>query len=552
MRHFGFCLLLLVLPLLRGAASDTATVIREAVALANLGKAAEALQLLNTVSETENLPTAYFRLKGSLEAQNFQFESAERDLSAVLMRDGNLPDVLYTLGLVRLQRKNAAGALEVLRRSAQLSPNRAETWLALGETYGNLEQPLQVDNAVTKALSLQSESAVICFGAGMVYWQEGQFVKAAPLFRRAATLAPLHRTAKAMCIRSLIRGGQEKQALELVRDWRNRVDTNPAQHLEIGIALADAHLLSDAVDEFKTALTDNPSLFAAKYNLALAYLLKKEYDRSTTLAQQLVMDHQGELGENLLGLIKEDQGDLVAARLAFQKSVEMNPASIEALFYLGRTDIQLVRFDDAEHEFRQAAAACHYRCAAPFIGLATVYKLQGQFDQAVAVIQQVIEQRRSDPTGFLYLGDILIRAQRYSEAADALDMAAKLDPSSSLAQYMYAYSLLKRSPESAPAAAVSSLEAAIRLDPGNGLAYFRLGAIYARRGNYKRAETLLRTAVRLDPELKEAQFQYATTLQKLGQSELAKVHFEQFRALNGQRTAEDGRMMEELRRVSPN
>jgi Flp pilus assembly protein TadD len=117
---------------------------------------------------------------------------------------------------------------------------------------------------------------------------------------------------------------------------------------------------------------------------------------------------------------------------------------------------------------------------------------------------------------------------------------------------MYAYSLLKRSPDSVPPEAVSSLEAAIRLDPANGLAYFRLGTIYVRRGDYKRAETLLRTAVRLDPELKEAQFQYATTLQKLGQSELARVHFEQFRALNGKRAAEDGLMMEELRRVSSN
>jgi tetratricopeptide (TPR) repeat protein len=524
---------------------------RQAVELASRGQTAQALTLLNTIQGEDGLPTTYFGLRGTLEARSAQFKAAEKDLTTALNRGLESADVLYTLGLVRLQLNQPAAARDALLRSVQMLPGRPEGWLALGQTYVKLHQRSQAIACFDKALALGSESAAICFGAGAAYEGFLEFAKAAHAFQSVSEIDSSHWIVRARCMHDLLRAGLSAEASQLAGKWRDDPAVTAPQHLEIGIVFADGRLYDDAAAEFQSALRTQPSMTEAKYNLALAYLFEQKYEPSAALAKELTAGTSASQAHEILGLIKEEQGDPMSARAEFSEAANHNPRSADALFQLGRADMQLGKLADAKREFSASSVACSEACTAPLIGLATAYKLESRYDEAVRTMKNAIGKSPLDAVNYLYLGDIEIRANQLPDAERTLLTAIRLDPQSALAHYMYAYALLKQHPVETPQAAIDSLEASIRLDPNSGLAYLRLGTILARRGDYMRAETLLADAVRLEPGLREAHLQYATVLKKLGQSELATKEIGQFQALTVQRYEEDLRMMHELRRLAP-
>jgi tetratricopeptide (TPR) repeat protein len=505
--------------------------------------------LLDHVSSTDP-PTEYFILRGRLETQLHRYNRAESDFQAGLKRNPNQPNVLYALGLVRLQLGKYTGARDALRQSIQLVSTNPQSWLALAEAYAGLNEKAQVNKSLQRAMELGGNSAAISFGVGTVYQKVGELADAAHSFRRAADLDPANKTASARCVRALIDGGNLDEARATAQEWRTAHSASIAQNVEIGTVFGEAQLYPEAIVQFRAVLDATPSLIAVKYNLALAYLFNGDLALSSNLAQELATsDPQGD-SQNLLGLIKEEQGDFAGARAAFDASLQIHSDSAGTYFDLGRVDLELSHFDDAMRDFAATARLCS-RCTEALIGTANVYKLEGKFDEAIATINDVIRRHPDDEIGYLYLGDILIRARKYHEASQALKKAVAVNASSSLAHYMYAYSLLKENPDAAPPEAVSSLQAAIRLGPKSGLAYLRLGTIYLKRGDYAQARTLLKTAVTLEPNIKDAHFQLATALKKSGEPELAQKEFDRFRALADQQIQEDTRMTTELRHISP-
>lgn len=545
------CALAIALGALGNEPESTEEAIRRAADLARAGQVAEALALLNSWQIKDHLPAAYFALKGTLEARSTQFQAAEKDLSTALVGREDTPDVLYTLGLVCLQLNHAAQARDALLRAANLRPAKAEGWLALGEAYAKLDERSPAVASIDKAMTLGSTSAAICFGAGTAYEDVGDFGRAAHAFERIPDLDSRHDALKTRCLRDLLHAELPAEASQLAAKWREEQKLVAGQHLEIGILFAEARIYDDAAAEFQAALRMKPAMTEAKYNLALAYLFEQKYDLSAALAKEIETGNGTGQGHEILGLIKEEQGDPICARGEFEESVRANPHSANALFQLGRVELQLGELADAKRAFSASRSACSDACAAPLIGMATAFKLESRFDEAIQTMENAIRENPSDAVNYLYLGDIEIRANQFPNAEKTLLAAIRLDPQSAIARYMYAYALLKESPDDAPRAAIDSLESSIRLDPSSGLARLRLGAILAQRGDYARAETLLADAVRLEPGLKQAHFQYATVLRKLGHPELATKEIAQFQSLTAQHSEEDLEMMKELRRLPP-
>lgn len=532
------------------AETGTQSVIGQAKALAEHGHAAAALHLLDSI-QANDLPVEYFVLRGTLEAQSGLYAKADTDLRTAVSRRPNLPSVLYTIGLLRLELGKYAEARDALRRSVTVSPDNPRSWLALGEAYANLKNRAELDRCLQKALELGGNSATINYGAATIYQKTGQLAQAAEYFQQAADLDPTNKTAMALFVRSLLVSGQIEKARAAAQTWRDAHPNFVPQNVEIGTVFGEMQFYPDAIEQFQQVLRINPSLTEAKYNLALAYLFNGDYDAAADLAQDLKTQQDGS-AENLLGLIKEEQGDILAARAAFQASLAATPHSAATLYHLGRIALELTDFAGAQRDFQASAGFCAGNCIEPLLGIATAYKLQGKFDDAASTIESVIRREPNDVIGYLYLGDTFIRAHNYIKASEVLRKAVTVNAGSGLAHYMYAYALLKQSPDVVPEAAIPSLRTAIRLDPKSGLSYLRLGTIYLQHGDYARAKPLLETAAALEPNMKDAHFQFATVLKKLGESQLAEKEFEKFRLLTNERIQEDVSMMGELRRISPN
>lgn len=116
------------------------------------------------------------------------------------------------------------------------------------------------------------------------------------------------------------------------------------------------------------------------------------------------------------------------------------------------------------------------------------WALEGNDSLAVVHFQKALAIRDSDFTTWLYLGQSLIRLQRFAEALPAFQNAAGIDRKSApaCAGAAVALSALQRDDE-----ARRYLEEAIRRDPGFAPAYHHLAAVLDQRGDRAAAIEIL-------------------------------------------------------------
>ncbi|MBI3396178.1 MAG: tetratricopeptide repeat protein, partial [Spirochaetia bacterium] len=139
-------------------------------------------------------------------------------------------------------------------------------------------------------------------------------------------------------------------------------------------------------------------------------------------------------------------------------------------------------------------------------------KIDGKTDQGVDVGALKAKGRK------------LYGEQRYTEALELFDSAAKAAPKDADAQYLRGRTLDKLSRDSE---AVTALKRSIELDPKNAKPPFHLGQVYARLGDHKSAADSYKRALSVDPSLGDARFNLAVSLEKAGDTTGAKAAYKE-------------------------
>jgi tetratricopeptide (TPR) repeat protein len=499
--------------------------LQKAAQQAKAGKADEALKTLDSLSSEPELPQAYFELRGRIEAQTKRFQLAESDLKRAVSMVPNSVSALYALGLVELQLGRAEEARTVLLKATGLKTESAETWLALGDAQLRLKYATQAEQAFQTALQLGHGSPHIYYGIGMAYENRGEYAKAVLNYSRAASVSSPNPAVLIAWVRALLEDHRKDEVVRLVSGWRIEGRNEPAVNAELGILLAEARLYDEASREFEAGLRSDPSSYDLRYNLALAYLSEGRCGDAEKIANELLKERDTEDLHDLLGMAYQQASQPPAAAREFEKALAMDPRQERYYLQLGSLCLQGGDYAAAEQRFFAGAKLCSAPgCFRSLVGLGVARRMQAKYDAAVETLERAIDEEPSNYEGYLYLGDTLIRSGRWKEAAAPLKQAIDLDPSLSLLHYMYAYAVLKGFPENV-SEADSHLREAVRLDPENALAYYRLGVICNAAKDYGRALTYLRKAVSLKPDLKEAHYQLALAYQKLGDKSLTEREF---------------------------
>jgi len=489
------------------------------------GKADEALKTLDSLSSQPELPQAYYELRGRVEAQIKQFRLAESDLKRAVSMTPTSGSGLYALGLVELQLGRAEEARTVLLKASVLNPGSPETWLALGDAQLRLKYATQAEQAFQTALRLGHGSPHIYFAIGVAYENRAEYGNAVLNYRRAASVSSPNPAVLIAWLRALLEYHRKDEALRLVSGWRIEGRNDPALNTELGILLAEAHLYDEASREFEAGLQSDPDSYDLKYNLALAYLSGGRYGDAGQIANELLKERDTADLHDLLGLVYQQASQPSAAAREFEKALAMDPHQERYYLQLGSLCFQGGDYAAGEQRFSAGAKLCpEPGCFRSLVGLGVALRMQAKYDSAVQVLERAIREEPGNYGGYMYLGDTLIRSGRWKEAAAPLKRAIDLNPSVSLLHYMYAYAVLKGFPDNVSEADFH-LREAVRLDPENALAYYRLGMICNTAKDYGLALTYLRKAVSLKPDLKEAHYQLALAYQKLGDKGLTEREF---------------------------
>jgi tetratricopeptide (TPR) repeat protein len=290
--------------------------------------------------------------------------------------------------------------------------------------------------------------------------------------------------------------------------------------------------LDAALPHLERAQAIDPTHYANGYDLALALLQKGRLDEARAQATRVLnVKDTGEI-HNLLGDIEERAGNLVGAAEEYQRAAHMD-ATDEHLFDWGNNLLQLRAFEPATEVFT-AAISRHPKSARLHVGLGIAQYSRGQYENAVKSLCEAADLAPSDPRAYQFLGEMYgVAPELGPEIARRLARFVEAQPRNAMAHFHYALSLWKGQPsEPADMRRVESLlRRAVALDPRLTKAFLQLGILLSDQQRYKEAILELRRAVRLDPDEPQAHYRLAQAYQRTGQNTLAASEFEIFERL---------------------
>lgn len=266
----------------------------------------------------------------------------------------------------------------------------------------------------------------------------------------------------------------------------------------------------DAVRSVRRAIELNPTYAPAHRRLGLWLL-----DRDDTDGAERAFTRAGEIDSSdvssAVGLAR-----VYLQRLQNQQAVDVleralarHPGDRYAMQLLGTAYRRLGRVDDAEYALAvgmmgEAAwpdpwtdEMLQYRRGfAVRLKDATQYFLAGQMTQAIALLQQLRQEKPDDIALLNHLGEVYVAAGRAGEGVAILEQVVARDPQRFEAYVNLASGYLNQNDLARAGAAV---DRAIAINPALGRAYETKGLILWRRGDERAALEALRAAVRYDP-----------------------------------------------------
>ena len=174
----------------------------------------------------------------------------------------------------------------------------------------------------------------------------------------------------------------------------------------LGVALLEQFRFADAVGAFGRALEKDPSLLAARINLAIAQLYVPDIPAAKQSAEEALKAAPLAPQPNyILALIARSEGRAEDAVPYVRKVLEKDPKDLGANVTLGQVYLQTRQFEEAAAAFRVALASEPYNVSAAYnLGVALTRagkREEGQ--EAMAAFQKLRDSAYKSALGSNYL-----------------------------------------------------------------------------------------------------------------------------------------------------
>jgi putative PEP-CTERM system TPR-repeat lipoprotein len=270
-----------------------------------------------------------------------------------------------------------------------------------------------------------------------------------------------------------------RQTDAAIASFNEVLNRNP-RATDAKVALARLHLASGRSETSVTlaqeAVALDPKNFQARLTVVRGLLARKELARAETELVTLMQQYpKAPAVHTLSGLLSGAKGNAVAARSHFERALELDPKSVEAVRGLVAIDVAARRTPDARARVESRVAEDPRNSAvlmlaaqtfaatgdlsraegylrqllaidASFLeaysGLAAIYVKQGRLDAALSEFDE-LARRQPRPVGALIFAGTILQGQGKTEQArDRFTRALELDPDAAVAAnnlaWMYA------------------------------------------------------------------------------------------------------------------
>lgn len=342
-------------------------------------------------------------------------------------------------------------------------------------------------------------------------------------------------------IRAAQTAGRYEEAAKLYRDLIGSGTDSPEVRSNYGIMLHLAGRNREAVEQFQIALRASPALVAANLfdglskldlgrprealahlkrardldaknsapalalgrayvalrdfnNANLAYTDATKRDQNSAEAWFGVGITDRSLAEDRIGRAargepldaNETQRLLDAAFQALRRAAELDPQSARVHLILGESLRDSNKLVEAIPEY-EAAIRLQPRMEAAYLGLATTYWKQGQWDDVMPPLKRALDLSPQDPEAHAILADILFHRDDMTGAEKQAQLALAENPKLAVTRVVLARIHLTRHE---PDKAIAELKHVLDVDP-DGSYHFLLWRAYKLLGNTAEAQAAL-------------------------------------------------------------
>jgi tetratricopeptide (TPR) repeat protein len=372
--------------------------------------------------------------------------------------------------------------------------------------------------------------------SGERYFEKEKYREAAIQFGNALQVDANFADAHYHLAETYLKLEQWRQAYEELSRTIELQPQNYAAHLDLANLLIAAHDLKHAQEHTNLLQEKQPNNI--QVHAALADLLAAQGNISAAIQEaQKAIDLGPQRWESYLAMARlqmnANQPDL--AETNFKKAVELNPQATPARLALGNYYQFRGRFSEAEQQVLRAIVA-DPKNPDSRSALVQLYMAEGKKSQAEDSLRQVKQDFSDNSAGYRMLGDFYFATGDIEKALAEYALLYQTHPKDIRVKKNYVQLLilrsrldegrglndeiLKTSPNDEDALicrsqiqnreghsdnAAETLQTVINRDPDNAVAHYQLGLTLNALGNVQRAEIEWQNAVRLSPDLYEAQ-----------------------------------------------
>ena len=412
-------------------------------------------------------------------------------------------------GIEQTQTGDLGAALETFNVILRQQPNHPEANYRVGVIYMRQNKPQEGMEYLKKAVVLAPENISYRMTLANAYEFSRLFDQAIQEYETVAKMAAPG-------------SGDAKEAGKKIEFLKA---TQHATKGDVDIALP---VFARLAKEF-------PDDALIQYSLSLAYLFKKELEKSELVLNDLIRLTPDNPNIYLnLATIYEQQGDLVKAADNLRKVIELVPQgkfAQQAKVRLGIIEgILMMREGNLQEALDTLDSVIEMSPDNPaaLFAIAEIHQMMGQLGESEEAFKKVIQISPNHLEARLRLAGIYVETNRLTEGIDALQEIVKLGKGSP--QEQRASGILERlkatRDESMDEAqriqrAQERYQQIIASEPDNLEAHFNLGRIYYQQGKRQEARLEMEEVVRINPDNKQGQIALAALYDELGIFDLA-------------------------------
>jgi tetratricopeptide (TPR) repeat protein len=385
------------------------------------------------------------------------------------------------------------------------------------------------------------------FQSGQQYFENGKYREAAIEYSNAVKIDPNYGEAHYQLAETYLQLQRQQLAYQELTRTVELQPENYQARIELANLLILAHDFDKAQEQTTLLLLKRPNDPAVHSALSGLLLARGNLSGAIEEIQKAVAldPSRSELHLELAMLqMRNNQPD--AAEANFKKVIELNPKETKAQLLLGTFYQSRSRFADAEQQFRHAMSL-DLANPEPRAALARLYLAEGKKTEAEEILKQAKRDFPNNPAGYRLLGEfyfangevdkaaaeyasvyqqhpedlqlkknyiqILIQTKRFDEARKLDDEILKSNPNDDDA---LVYQSEMQITQGDVNTATRTLQTVIKNASSNSEAHYALGVAFEKSGNLQLAESEWREALRLRPDLLDAQRALASAAMRQG------------------------------------